>query len=90
LVINEIDLECGCRDPIRRTILVPPGETVEANVTLDTRFATGPIEKIASFTTSDPTQPRFDLTVRAWVDAANTTPRPRSPDPNEASIHISQ
>jgi hypothetical protein len=90
LVINEIDLECGCRDPIRRTILVPPGETVEANVTLDTRFAAGPIEKTASFTTSDPTHPRFELTVRAWVDAAETTPHPRSPDLNEASILISQ
>ena len=68
LVINEVDTGCGCGDPIRKTVIIPPGESAEVTVTLDARLATGPVEKITSFTTSDPAQPRVDLTVRAWVD----------------------
>jgi hypothetical protein len=69
LVINEVDAGCGCGDPRRKTVIIPPGESVEVTVTLDTRFANGPVENIATFTTSDPGHPRFDLIVRAWVDA---------------------
>ena len=69
LVVNAVDAGCGCGDPIRKTVIIPPGESVEVTVTLDTRFATGPVENIATFTTSDPAHPLFDLTVRAWVDS---------------------
>ena len=70
LVLNELESAC-CGDRARRTILVPPGTTAEVTVTLDTCFASGPIEATATFTTSDPAHPSLNLTVRAWVDAAD-------------------
>jgi len=70
LVISEIDLECGCGDRTRRTFIIPPGASADLIVPLDTRFAAGPTEAIAAFTSNDPSRPRFHLTVRATVDAA--------------------
>ncbi len=67
LVLNEVDADCGCGNPVLDTILIPPGEWGELNVSLDTRFAKGLVEKTASFTTSDPERPRMYLTVRGWV-----------------------
>ncbi len=82
LVLNELDRECGCGKDVVRTILVAPGTTVEVNVPFDTRTATGPVENIASFTTNDPTQPRFDLTVRAFVVAD----KPMLPDRGDRKL----
>jgi len=88
LVINEVDAAC-CGDSARETIIIPPGETVEVAVNLDTRFGTGPVENIASFTTSDPDHPRFNLTVRAFV--AVDDPVVADPDdPNQVSVLIRQ
>jgi hypothetical protein len=83
LVINEVSRDCGCGNRSARTILVPPGEIAELTVTLDTRFAAGPIETIAAFTTSDPTRPRFNLIVRARFDAASL---PLNSKPNEDPV----
>jgi hypothetical protein len=67
LVINEVDRGCGCGDPVRRTLLIPPGATKDMVVSIDTPITTGAIEKLTTFTTNDPAQPRFNLLVRAWV-----------------------
>lgn len=72
LVIHEVDTCCRNVDQGRRTVIVGPGEAVDVTVMLDTRWANGPIEQTASFTSSDPAHPRFDLTVHAWVDAEET------------------
>lgn len=69
LVLNELDLECCCGDHALRTILVAPDKTVEIQVPFHTRCETGLVERIVSFTTNDPAQPRLDLTVRAMVAA---------------------
>jgi hypothetical protein len=89
LVINETDPDCGCGNRSLRTILVPSGETAELTVTLDTRFAAGPIEAIAAFTTNDPARPRFNLIVRARVDAASL-PLNAKPEDTAVSILIRQ
>lgn len=73
LVINELDTTCDCGERSLRTFLVAPGETVDLIVTLDTRFARGEVENIASFTTNDPQRPRLNLTLRAFVDAPAIT-----------------
>jgi hypothetical protein len=76
LVINKVDAAC-CGDSSQETIVIPPGETAEVSVSLDTRIAFGAVENVVSFTTSDPDCPRLNLTVRAWVigDEA-TSPAP--------------
>jgi hypothetical protein len=88
LVLNELDQQCGCGDRVQRTILVAPGETVEVNVPLDTRFATGAVENSASFTTNDPAHPRFKLTVRAFVTAEK--PVLANPENRKVSVLIRQ
>jgi len=70
LVINEIDRGCGCGEPVRRTMLIPPGAAEDWVVSIDTRFETRAFEKLTSFTTSDPAQPRFDLLVKSSVHPA--------------------
>lgn len=70
LVVNEVDAACGCGNPVVDTIIIPPGEWGELNVSLDTRFMNGPVENTASFTTSDPERPRMFLTVRGWVPSS--------------------
>lgn len=75
LVLNELDLDCGCGNKTKRSVLVPPGKTTKISVLLDTRFAAGSVENCVSFTTNDPTQPRVTLTVRAFVLAS---PQPKS------------
>jgi hypothetical protein len=74
LVINEVDAACGCGELISKTTIIPPGKSLEVTVTLDTRFANGPVENVATFMTSDPGHPRFDLTVRAWVEGEQAWP----------------
>ncbi len=69
LVLNELDVECGCGEKIKRTILVPPGETAEVTVPLDSRFMSGEIENSANFFTSDPLRPKVTLTAKAFVAA---------------------
>jgi len=86
LVLNELDPDCNCGDRARQTTLVPPGATAEVTVTLDTRFASGPIETTARFTTSVPAQPALNLTVRAWVDAADYPGRSKTEVDAEMSI----
>lgn len=90
LVINEVDACYGCGNAIRNQIIVPPGETVEVTVNLDTRYARGPIKNIVSFTTNDPEQPRFNLTVRAHVDAPDSPGPSRTDVPTEVSVLIRQ
>ena len=70
LVINELDCGCRCGIPTQKTLCVPPGKTVELIASIDTRFVTGAIEKTTTFTTNDPTQPRFELVVKASVQPA--------------------
>jgi hypothetical protein len=67
LILNELDLSCGCGEQIRQTIIISPGETEELTVTLDTRATMGRPEVIARYLTNDPSLPQFDLTVRATV-----------------------
>jgi hypothetical protein len=90
LIINEASRDCGCGNRSARTILVPPGETAELTVTLDTRFAAGPIETIAAFTTSDPARPRFNLIVRARVDAAGLPLNSKPDEDTTVSVLIRQ
>jgi hypothetical protein len=89
LVINEADPDCACGNRSLRTILVPSGETAELTVTLDTRFAAGPSEAVATFTTNDPARPRFNLIVRARVDAASL-PLNSKPEDTAVSVLIRQ
>jgi len=84
LVMNELDLECGCGDKIKQTILIPPGETAEVTVPLDSRFKSGKIENSASFLTSDPSQPKVTLTAKAFVAAPIPS---QAPDTSHAQQH---
>ncbi len=67
VVINEIDRGCECGEPVRRTIVIPPGAAEDWVLNIDTKFKIGAFEKLTSFTTSDPAQPRFDLLVKGSV-----------------------
>ncbi len=67
LVINEVNVGCGCGEPVLRTVVIPPGGAGELIVSIDTRFITGATEKSATFTTNDTTLPRFELLVKASV-----------------------
>lgn len=67
LVINEVDNECACGQPVRRTVIIPPGGVENLVVNIDTRSKSVDFENLASFTTNDVAQPRFDLRVRASV-----------------------
>lgn len=66
LVLNELDVTCGCRKNVRRTILVGPGESTEVTVSLHTE-RTGPSENRLYFTTNDSNRPEFVLVVRGVV-----------------------
>ena len=88
LVLNELEHECNCKDHARRVILVRPGATAEVTVTLDTRFASGPIEATTSFATNDPARPSLNLTVRACVDVAEAPRRSGADDDAQSSILI--
>lgn len=72
LLINELDLCCGV-NRVSRTFLIPPGETADVTVKLDSRSASGPIESTTRFSTNDPAHPTLELTVRAWVGTAEET-----------------
>lgn len=67
LVLNALDSDCGCSLPSQHTILVAIGETIDIDVPLDTRFATGSVQNNISFTSNDPAHPHFQLTVRAFI-----------------------
>lgn len=67
LVLNEVNSDCDCGAGLGRTTIIPPGETRDVTLTLDTRLASGPIEATANFTTSDPALPVLNLTVHAWL-----------------------
>ncbi len=54
-------------EPVRRTIVIPPGEAEHVIVDLDTRFASGKIQKLTRYTTNDPKYPRFELLVTASI-----------------------
>lgn len=84
LVLNELDLECGCGDKSKQTMLVAPGTTMEIAVPFDTRFAAGSVENCVSFTTNDPAQPRVTLTVRAFV-LASLQPKPVPAEDSDAN-----
>jgi hypothetical protein len=63
LVLNELDLACGCGHKVLRTIVVSPGETVVVQIPCDSKLAPEEFPEIASFTTNDPAHSRFDLLV---------------------------
>jgi hypothetical protein len=65
LVLNE--LGCGCGETVRDAILIPPRQSEEVTIGLDTQFAWGEIEKKVQFSTNDVAQPQIELTVRAQV-----------------------
>ena len=90
LVLNETASECNCEDRAARTILIPPGETARVSVTLDTRFASGPLQATAAFTTNDPAHPTLTLTVRACVDAPPLPGHSPTDDDPDVSIVIRQ
>ncbi|QDU40146.1 hypothetical protein Mal4_45010 [Maioricimonas rarisocia] len=69
LVINRLGGGCRCDDAAPQTIVLPPGQSGKIAVMLDTRRAGGAVEEVFSFSTSDPARPRFDLTVRAQIEA---------------------
>jgi len=73
LVINQVDVNCGCGIKILRTFVVPPGESKDIPVTLDSRFGDGAIETIASYRSNDPNQPKFNLIARGHVDPSMPT-----------------
>ncbi|MCH7729706.1 MAG: DUF1573 domain-containing protein [Planctomycetes bacterium] len=72
LVVNEMDIDNCCGDRVLRTFLVSPGETAHVVVTFDPSGKSGPVATVANFTTNDPTQPRFSLTMKAQIDASKT------------------
>ena len=73
LIINQANASCGCGDSLHQTLIIPPGESVNVTLKLDTRFGTGLVETTSNFTTSDPEHPRFNLTARAFVDDDRVT-----------------
>lgn len=74
LVLNEIGSHCGCDDDPPRTIVIQPGDRVDIELILDTRTAIGPVQSVKSFTTNDPSRPRLDLTVSAFLVDKATRP----------------
>lgn len=66
LVLNELDVTCGCRKNVRRTFLVGPGESIEVTVPFYAERP-GPTENRLYFTTNDSNHPEFVLVVRGLV-----------------------
>ena len=89
LVINEIDRCCGCSERVRRTIVLPPGAARDWVVSIDTRFEIGAFEKLTSFTTSDPAQPRFELLVKGSVHPAEESHDADADQQRQLSVLIS-
>jgi hypothetical protein len=88
LVINQFDADCGCGSPGQDTIIIPPGQSRDVFVTLDTRFETGLVERKSSFSTSDPNHPEFVLTARTNVLANQL--RPIQPTPEYSSVLVNE
>jgi len=70
LVINQINTDCGCGEPIAESILILPGETGQLWVHFETQSATGLIRRAVQYTTNDPCCPRFELLITASVDSS--------------------
>ncbi|MFM2096442.1 MAG: hypothetical protein RIS70_3566 [Planctomycetota bacterium] len=87
LVLNELDVTCGCRKNVRRTILVGPGETTEVTVPLYAE-RTGPTENRLYFTTNDSNRPEFVLVVRGRV-TSGTAVNSRRQEERPVSIDAS-
>lgn len=86
LVVNEVDVQCNCGLKILSTLVIQPGETKYVSKTLDTRFASGPIETIAAFRTNNPDRPDFQLITRAWIDdSSNSVLQPTLADVDVAN-----
>ncbi len=73
LVLNELNLACGCGDRVMRTVIVSPGETVIVHIPYDSRVAPGTFPEVAGFTTNDPAHARFGLFAGKSVVAAKQT-----------------
>lgn len=69
LVISQIAREC-CGEPVQKTMIIRPGSSIDWVASIDTGGELGNVESLTSFTTNDPTQPRFDLLLKAHVDPA--------------------
>ena len=88
LVINEIDRECRCGEPVRRTLVIPPGVAEDLVVSIDTRFEAGAFEKLTSVTTNDPARPRFDFLVKASVHLEEKSKRSEEDQRRQVSVLI--
>lgn len=73
VMIHEIDQECACGEPIRRSMTLDAQEDQDWVVNFETAFQEGPLEKSWYFISSDPALPRFSLTVRAEVESPPKT-----------------
>lgn len=89
LVLNALERDCACSDPMQPTILVDIGETLHVDVPLDTRFATGTVENSVSFATNDPAHSQFHLKVRAFV-IGDKPVYVRPVDPKQSSVLVPQ
>ena len=90
LVLHQANTDCNCGKKGRRTFVVFPGTTTDVPVLLDTRFANGSVEAVATFTTSDPGQPIIVLTVQAWVEGNVTLGEVKAEAKQEFSVLVQQ
>ena len=63
LVVNEMDDDCKCGHPVRRTLLLAPNSTETWALDIDSNLESGQFKKSIRFTTSDPAQPQFKLQI---------------------------
>lgn len=69
VMIHEVDQECACGEPIRRSMTLDGQQTQDWVVNFDTAFQVGEVEKTWHFISSDPALPRFCLTVHGEVES---------------------
>jgi len=67
LAINDIQTSCGCTAAIPKKRKLPPGESSEIRVEMDTANRFGSISRMVTVKTNDPDVPEFHLTLRAEV-----------------------
>lgn len=88
LVLNELDVTCGCRKKVRRTILVGPGESIDVTVPFYAERA-GATENRLYFTTNDSNHPELDLVVRGVV-TADTAADAETHDERPVSVGVAE
>lgn len=88
LVINEMDDDCKCGHPVRRTLLLAPNSTETWTLDINSDFESGQFKKLIRFTTSDPAQPQFELQINGSAPETQISQTAHSIDEQFKSVFV--